>query len=92
LNYEQKFDELYEYFEKQIEEGDLHGDYFDRVDSVLGLIYGVEDSVGGIFDSLSSDEEKRIFLQDFKAAVIYLSDGDERYEEIAKMVVSDRQV
>jgi hypothetical protein len=92
MDYEQKFNELYEYFEKQIEMGDLHGDNFDRVDSVLALIYGVEDQASGIFYSLETDEEKRVFLQDFKNAVEHLRDGKEDSDEkVAEWVMGDRE-
>jgi hypothetical protein len=92
MDYEQKFNELYEYFEKQIEMGDLHGDNFDRVDSVLALIYGVEDQASGIFYSLETDEEKRVFLEDFKNAVEHLRDGKEDSDEkVAEWVMGDRE-
>jgi hypothetical protein len=92
MDYEKAFNNLYGKFEQQISDGELHGDDFDRVDSVMSLIYGVEDLSSGIFYSLDTDTERALFIEDFKNAVQHLQGAQDTDEQvIAELVIRDRK-
>lgn len=92
MDYNKAFNDLYAHFEQQISDGRLHGDDFDRVDSVMSVIYGIEDLSSGIFESLESDAQRALFLEDFKNAVEHLQGAQDTDEQvIAELVIGDRK-
>ena len=92
MDYEKIFNEYYAYCEQMISNGQLHGDEFDRGDTILSIAWNAEDSVSGIFYSLESDEDKNTFMKDFKNLIGWLmSPGPGRTdEEIAAEIVQER--
>jgi hypothetical protein len=71
MDYEKAFQDLYDHYELAISNGEIHGDDFDRVDSILSVVWQLEepDTISGIFEGLDSDFDKAQFLEDFKNAV-----------------------
>jgi outer membrane protein OmpA-like peptidoglycan-associated protein len=67
-----KFDKLNQHYEDLISSGDFSGDEYDRVSTILGQIYKIEDQSSGIYDGLSSDKERNAFLEDFYNVAEYL--------------------
>lgn len=92
MDYEKAFNDFYQHCENMIFYGNLHGDEFDRADSILSIIYKVEDSVSGIFYSMESDGEKDQFLADFKGAVRYLQGPFRSDKDIAAFVIAERSL
>jgi len=95
FDYEKEFNDLYRYFEEAIRRGDLHGDDFDRVGSVLSEVYKLKEpaSISEIYYDLKNDEERVQFLADFKCAVDQSRGSSEMTDqEIALMVELYRYV
>ena len=87
-----KFDKLNQHYEDLISSGDFSGDDYDRVSSLVGQIYKIEDQSSGIYDELASDKERNTFLEDFYNVAEYLKDNpDYTDEEIAKFTIEDRK-
>jgi hypothetical protein len=89
FDYEKEFNDLYRYFEEAIRRGDLNGDDFDRVDSVLSEVYKLKEpaSISEIYYDLKNDEERVQFLGDFKHAVDLSKDASEiSDQDIANMI------
>lgn len=80
MDYQAEFERLYEHYEKLIANGDLNGDDFDRSDSVLSILYQMDDDLSGIFESLSSDDDRAKFLNDWQITVGLLSDPGSQQE------------
>jgi hypothetical protein len=93
MDYEKAFQDLYDYYERAISNGDINGDDFDRVESILSIVWQLEepDTISGIFDGLDNDTNKAQFLDDFKSAVeVVNGESETPDEELADKVILDR--
>jgi hypothetical protein len=93
MDYEKAFLDLYDHYELAISNGEIHGDDFDRVDSILSVVWKLEepDTIYGIFAGLDSDSDKAQFLEDFKNAVQEANGtSEESDEKLADLVILDR--
>lgn len=86
-----KFDQLYKKYEDLVLDGHFHDDARDKVDTILQMIYDVDDLPSGIYESLKTDKEKDIFLKDFQNACDVMMenpacDTDDDYKAIVEEV------
>ena len=91
-DYNKLFDKLYNHYENMVSNGNFHGDDFDRADSILKVIYKIDDLASGIFSSLKNEKDKVNFLEDFDSTCQYLIQNPNfEDEECAKWVIADRK-
>ena len=91
-DYNKLFDKLYNHYENMVSNGNFHGDDFDRADSILKVIYKIDDLASGIFSSLKNEKDKVNFLEDFDNTCQYLIQNPNfEDEECAKWVIADRK-
>lgn len=88
-----KFEDLYDYYEQAISNGDISGDDFDRLDSILSIVWKLDEpaSISGIFEYLETNEDKSQFIEDFKSAVDLVNDM-ETDEDLAEKIVLFRDM
>ena len=91
-----KFNQLYKKYENLVSEGKFHGDARDKVDTIIQMIYDIDDLPSGIYESLGKDKEwakekQAIFLLDFETACEIMianpkCDTDEDYKAFVEEV------
>jgi hypothetical protein len=72
MDIDEQFQEIYDKVSNVINAGACHEIVFEDIDRVISIIWNREGSTGAIFDSLTSKEDKKVFIKNFQSASDWL--------------------
>ena len=93
VDYDKVFEDFYAHCNKMISHGHLDGDQFDRGGYILSTIWNYElSSISVIYEDLETDDDKKVFIKDFKNTVGWLMTPNCTHDDdiVVQSVLDDR--